>query len=369
MSEQFDTVVIGAGQAGLSAGHYLARRKHSYVILDAASEVGGSWANRWDSMRVFTPATHDGLPGKPYPGGFGFPTRDEMVRYLRGYATSQNLAIRSGVRVDGLFREGDEFLVTAGDATYRGANVVIATGYHRKPRVPDFAGELSPDIVSMHSADYRNPAQLRPGAVLLVGAGNSGADIALDVVAAHRTILAGRHPGHLPINIESGFARMLFPLIWFSWGHVLTVHTPPGRKVQAKMLAGHGDMLIRIKPAQLDAAGVERAPRITGVVDGRPVTEDGTVLDVANVIWCTGFERDYGWIDIDGLDASGRLPADRAAVSGVPGLFVLGQEFQYAFNSHTIGGVARDAEWAVGQIAKRMKRRRAAASDLAAAGA
>lgn len=348
-----ETVVIGAGQAGLSAGYHLARRGKPFVILDAADRIGGSWLNRWDSMKLFTPATHDGLPGLPFPGGYGFPSRDAMTDYLASYAKTFALPVRTGVHVDGLFREGDGFRVTAGSEGFDAQNVVVATGVHRQPRIPDFADQLAKEIVQLHSCDYRNPTQLQPGTVLLVGAGNSAADIGLELAHTHRILMSGRHPGHLPIDINSRQARVLFPLIWFAWTHVLTEKTRPGRKLQAQIRQGHGDMLIRVKPRQIDDAGIERTPRIAGVENGRPHTEDGVVLDVANVIWCTGFVPDFGWIDLPGLDSSGHLASDRGRVIGQPGLYVLGQEFQYMFNSHMVGGVGRDATFVVNDIEKR----------------
>ncbi|HEY7043840.1 MAG TPA: NAD(P)-binding domain-containing protein [Nocardioidaceae bacterium] len=356
MSETFGTVVIGAGQAGLSAGYHLARLGRPYVILEGDDRVGGSWLHRWDSMRLFTPATHDGLPGMKFPKGSRFPTGREMADYLAEYAERNALAVRTGVRVDGLFREGDGFRVTAGATAYDADNVIIATGVHRRPRVPDFASALSPDIVQLHSADYRNPGQLQPGTVLVVGAGNSGADIGIEVAQTHHTLLAGRHPGQIPIDIESRQARMIFPVLWFVWTHVLTEKSKVGRKVQAERLEGHGDPLIRLKPEDIDRAGIERTERITGVVDGLPQTADGAVLEVRNVIWATGFLHDFSWIDLPGLDASHRLPNDRGRVDGQPGLYVLGQEFQYMFNSHTVGGVGRDAAYVVGDLSRRPAR-------------
>jgi putative flavoprotein involved in K+ transport len=353
MTEQYDTVVIGAGQAGLAAGYHLARLARRFVILEAADRVGGSWRNRWDSMRLFTPSTHDGLPGMRYPGGYGFPATQEMAEYLASYAERFALPVRTGVRVDGLFREGDGFRVTAGVTAYDANNVVIATGVHRRPRIPELAAELSADIVQLHAADYRNPRQLQPGTVLVVGAGNSGCDIAIEVAQSHRTLLAGRHPGHLPLDIESRQARILFPFIWFAWTHVLTEHTPPGRKARASMLNGHGDPLIRLKPADVDRAGIQRLPRISGVVAGQPVTEDGDRLEVANVVWATGFLPDFSWVEVPGVDTSHRLDSDRGRVKGQPGLYVLGQEFEHSFNSHTVGGVGRDAAYVVADIARR----------------
>jgi putative flavoprotein involved in K+ transport len=212
---------------------------------------------------------------------------------------------------------------------------------------------LAAGIVQLHTVDYRNPGQLQPGTVLIVGAGNSGAEIGVEVGKTHKVLLAGRNVGYLPIEMRGWQGKLLFPLIWWVWEHVLTENKRPGRKVQAEALEGHGEFLIRQKEKDLLAVGIERVPRIAGVVDGRPQTDDGVLLDVANVIWCTGFTPDFGWIDLPGLDSSGRIASERGCVTGQPGLYVLGQEFQYMFNSHTVGGVGKDAGYVVRQIANR----------------
>jgi putative flavoprotein involved in K+ transport len=350
MSEKFDTIVIGAGQAGLSAGYHLAKRGKPFVILDAADRVGGSWQNRWDSLTLFTPSIRDSLPGRSIGGDYRFPTKDELLDYLERYVAEFDLPVRLGVHVDGLFREGAGFRVTAGAQAYDADHVILATGAHRAPHRPAFGDELSADIVQLHSADYRNPGQLAPGPVLLVGAGNTGAEIAMDLAPTHKVLLAGRNVGEIPIDIRGWQGRVMFPVLWWVWEHILTERSKPGRKVQAERFEGHGDPWIRQKEKDIEQAGVERTSRITGIVDGRPRNEDGEVLDVANVIWCTGFEKDFAWIDLPGLDSSGRLANERGAVEGQPGLYVLGQEFQYMFNSHTVGGVGKDAAYVVQQL-------------------
>ena len=346
----YDTIVIGAGQAGLSAGYHLAKRGKPFLILDSANRVGGSWANRWDSLRLFTPASRDSLPGMELGGGYTFPTCEELLAYMERYVDHFDLPVRLGVAVDGLFREGDRFRVTAGAESFEADNVILAIGAHRVPKTPSFATELDGDIVQLHSVDYRNQAQLAPGTVLIVGAGNSGAEIGVEVAKTHRVLLAGRDVGQLPIDMRTWQGKVMFPMIWWVWEHVLTEGKKPGRKLQAEALMGHSEPLIRQKEKDIVAAGITRTGRIAGVVDGRPQTEDGEVLDVANVIWATGFMSDFGWIAIPGLDASGRLDSDRGAVKGQPGLYVLGQEFQYMFNSHTVGGVGKDAAYVVGQL-------------------
>ena len=349
----FDTIVIGAGQAGLAAGYHLAKRGKPFLIIDSADRVGGSWANRWDSLRLFTPASRDSLPGLELGGGFTFPTTERLLDYLRQYAQQLALPLRLGVTVDGLFRENGGFRVTAAGEVFDAANVILATGVHRVPKVPSFAADLDDDIVQLHSADYRNPAQLNPGTVLIVGAGNSGVEIGVEVAKTHPVLLAGRNVGQLPIDTRNWQGKLLFPLIWWTWEHVLTEQKKPGRKVRAEALEGHGEPLIRQKEQDVTAAGITRTARIGGIVDGRPHTEDGETLAVANVIWATGFEPGFGWLDLPGLDSSGRLDTDRGAVTGQPGLYVLGQEFEYMFNSHLVGGVGKDAQHVVEQLDRR----------------
>jgi putative flavoprotein involved in K+ transport len=172
----------------------------------------------------------------------------------------------------------------------------------------------------------------------------------MDLAPTHEVLMAGRNVGEIPIDTRGRQGRLMFPVLWWVWEHVLTERTKPGRKVKAQMLQGKGDPWIRQKEKDIQDAGVRRTPRITAVVDGRPQTEDGEVLDVANVIWCTGFEEGFDWIDLPGLDSSGRLESERGAVEGQPGLYVLGQHFQYMFNSHTVGGVGKDAAYVVAQL-------------------
>src|SRR5918995_2638960 len=176
-AEHIETVIIGAGQTGLSVGYHLAKRGRRFVILDANERIGDSWRKRWDSLRVFTPARYNGLPGWPFPApGWSYPTKDEVADYLELYAARYRLPVRTGIRVDGLSREDSGYVVTAGMSRYEADNVVVATGGYQAPRIPGFASELDPHIVQLHSSQYRNPSQLGEGGVLVVGAGNSGAE-------------------------------------------------------------------------------------------------------------------------------------------------------------------------------------------------
>lgn len=354
-SERIDTVIIGAGQAGLAMGYHLTRRQVPFVILDAHEHIGDSWRHRWDSLRLFTPARADGLPGMPYPAPpWSYPTHREFADYLRDYAARWGLPVRSGVAAQRLSHDGVRYVVETSAGRVEADNVIVCTGYDQLPKIPAVAAHLDPRIVQLHAADYRNPAQLPDGPVLIVGAGNSGADIALDVVPTHETLLSGRHPGQIPWPIDRPLTRPLMRLVFFGFRHVLTVRTPMGRRLRPRALA-HSGPLVRIRSADLDAAGVRRVARTVAVRDGLPVLDDGQLARVNSVLWCTGFRPDTGWIELPVFDADGEPVQRRGVVTGQPGLYFLGRLFQYALSSSMIQGVGRDAGHIAGHVAARSR--------------
>ena len=343
--ERFDTIVIGAGQAGLAVGYYLARQGRRFVILDAGAQLGHSWNERWDSLRLFTPAHFTNLPGLRFPGPPGhLPSKDEMAGYIRSYAARFELPIRLQWRVEMLSRDDDRYRICSARRCLRADSVVVATGPAMRPRLPDAAAQLDPHILSLHSVEYRKPEQLRDGVVLIVGAGNSGAEIALDVAATHRVILAGRDTGRLPIAIGGPTYRVM--------NRLLTSGTRVGRRFAANVHSGKGTPLVRVRPSDLADAGVVRMPRVTGQVDGHPRLEDGRVLDVANVIWCTGYRPDYSWIALPHFPHH-ELPAHRrGAVVDHPGLYFVGLPFLHRMASSLVAGVGPDAKHIAGLIAR-----------------
>ncbi|HSL64179.1 MAG TPA: NAD(P)-binding domain-containing protein [Gaiellaceae bacterium] len=351
--ERVETVIVGGGQAGLAMGYHLAQRGRPFVILDAGARIGDTWRKRWTSLRVFTPARYSGLPGWPFPApAWSYPGKDEVADYLEAYATRFDLPVRLGSEVERLSRQGDRYLLTVGERRLEAGHVVIATGQFPRPNVPAFASELDPGIVQLHSSEYRDPSELQEGPVLVVGAGNSGAEIAFELSRSATTLLSGSHPGSEPMSAGSRVDRLLTPPYWFFLSRVMTVRTPIGRKLRPKLL----DMtapLARVKPRDLAAAGVERVPRTVGVQDGRPLLDDGRVVDVANVIWCTGYEADWGWVDLPVFGDDGRPVHDRGIVPGEPGLYFLGLFFLSAITSFLIGGVGKDAEHLARHIAAR----------------
>jgi putative flavoprotein involved in K+ transport len=371
-TEHVDTVVIGAGQAGLSAGYHLQRRGLPFVILDADERIGDHWRERWDSLRLYSPARYDSLPGYPFPGPSAhWPTAREMADYLEAYASHHGLPVRSAARVDRVEPIDRGFVVSVADGTRMVARqVIVASGPFRQPSRPSFASELDPSIRQLHSHEYRNPAQLRGGPVLVVGLSHSGADLAFEAaMAGHRTILSGRSHGQMPIQVTDSKRAMIgWPLVEFVFAHVLTVRTPMGRKMRPAVRRSGGPLL-RIRLGDLDRAGVERHDgRTVGVRDGRPVLEDGTVLDVANVIWATGYRPDYGFIAAPVVGEDGWPEEDRGVSPTVPGLYFLGVPFQYAFNSMLVAGAGRDAAYVVDRIAERVRASRREAALVAATG-
>jgi putative flavoprotein involved in K+ transport len=364
-AERVRTVVIGGGQAGLSVGYHLKRRGVPFVILEDHARVGDVWRERWDSLRLFTPARFDGLDGMPFPAAPStFPTKDEMADYLEAYVARFALPVRTGVRVDRLSRRDGTYLVSAGDRTFEAEHVVVAMASYQRPRIPECASALDPTIVQLHSLAYRNPGQLRPGGVLIAGAGNSGAEIALELArAGHRIWMSGRDVGQIPFEIGGraarlGLARLVLRVVFH---RVLTRGTPVGRKARQKVLH-HGGPLIRVKSRHLAAAGVERVGRVEGVRDGVPVLADGRTLPVTNVVWCTGFHPGFSWIELPVLGADGEPRQRRGVVPGEPGLYFVGLHFLYALSSAMIHGVGRDAAHVARVVAERVRARREAAA-------
>lgn len=351
-----ETVIVGGGQSGLATAYGLTRRGRDCVVLDAGARVGDSWRARWPSLRLYSAARLDGLPGMRFPApGHTFPTAAQMGDFLEAYAARLHLPVVCGVTVERLERRGERYLVSAGAQRWDADNVVIATGAFRDPRVPSFAADLDPAIRQLHSSEYRSPAQLRDGPVLVVGAAHSGADIAHEVAASHPTTLSGPSTGELPFRCDGPLARHIVPpILRFVSTRVLTVRTPLGRKARAKIRKGGGPLL-RYRSPELRAAGVERVlERVTGTRDGKPVLAGGRVLDPANVIWCTGFRNDLGWVRFPLPIGDDGFPLQkRGAVDGCPGLYFAGLVFQDSFSSMLILGARRDAVRVARQIAAR----------------
>lgn len=355
-SNHYKVVIIGAGQTGLSVGYQLSRHNIQFIILDANERIGDVWRNRWDSLRLFTPAKFDSLAGMTFPASPNyFPTKDEMADYLESYARKFNLPVWNGMRVNGLFRSDRAYEITANDSHFRAEHVVIAMSDFQIPKTPDFAQHLDPEIRQFHSLEYRNPSQFNKGGVLVVGAGNSGAEIALEAVKNnHKVWLSGRDTGHIPFHIESRAGKLF--LIWlvirFVFHRVLTTSTYFGRKAREKILS-MGMALIRIKPGNFKKTGVVRVPKLTEIKEGRPCIPGIDPEEIKNVVWCTGFHPSFSWIDLP-VFQNGKPLHERGVVMNEPGLYFIGLRFLYSLSSDMVHAAARDSKYIAEVIRKRI---------------
>ena len=351
VDQHLGTVVIGGRQAGLAGGYYLKQHRLPFVILDENDRIGDAWRKRWDSLRLFTPGRYDGLPGMPFPGSpAAYPTKDDTADYLEAYAREFELPVRTGVKVERLSKAGYRFEVSCGEHTLFAENVVVATGAFNTPRVPPFARELDERITQLHSKEYRRPSQIQNGAVLVVGAGNSGAEIAIELAPHHKTWLSGPDTGQEPTRAGSHLDHLFTPFMWFVATR-LTVKTALGRKLRDHFTnPPRGIPLGRVRRKDFTRAGIERVPRMTAVRNGYPVLENGRVLEVSNVIWCTGYASRYDWIDLPLRTHNGLPIHDRGIVEASPGLYIVGLLFLYSLSSALLGGVGRDAKHIVDHI-------------------
>ena len=351
-AERIDTIVVGAGQAGLSAGYHLAKRGLPFVILDADARIGDHWRDRWDSLRLYSPARYDSLPGMRFPAPSShWPTGREMGDYLEAYARRFDLPVRSGTRVDR--DRADRRRLRRVDRRTASASPHARSSSRPGRSASPTSRRSPPSSIRRSGSCTRTSTATRPssrtGPVLVVGLSHSGADIAFEAAnAGHRTILSGKSHGQLPIKVTDSKRAMLgWPVVEFVFGHVLTIRTPMGRRMRPEVRKGGGPLL-RVRLGDLDRAGVERHDAKTvGVRDGRPVLADGTVLDVANVIWATGYRPDYAFVAAPIVGEDGWPIEERGVSPTVPGLYFLGVPFQYAFTSMLVAGAGRDARYVV----------------------
>lgn len=347
-TERYELVVIGAGQAGLSAGYWLARHDIDFVILDAGARVGDAWRQRWDSLQLFTPARYSSLPGLSFPSApYDLPNKNQVADYLEWYAHVFELPVRNNVPVSSVRRGDGGFVIGTGATSFEAENVIIATGGFQTPRIPEVSREIDPSVRQLHSSEYKNPSQLPDGPVLVVGAGNSGAQIALELSRTRPVTLAGRSVGGIPRRV---LGRDVFDWLW------LTVMRPGsdtrlGRRMRNRILSA-SDALIGMTERDLARAGVERVGRVETVRDGMPILADGRSVDASSIIWCTGYRPDFSWIDLPVFD-SNSYPQHMRGLTQVPGLYFLGLRFLHRLNSSLIGGVGADAEYVANAVAAR----------------
>ena len=327
----YDTIVIGAGQAGLASAYYLRRAGSRFLVLDGASQIGESWLRRWDSLRLFTPVRYNSLPGLAFPGEpYALPVKDGVARYLEAYVAHFALPVRLNTRVSSLGRDADRFVVTTDGETFTARSVIVATGAYHRAYIPAFASALP------------------PGGVLVVGAGNSGAQIALELAESGRpTWLSGRDTGSIPRRV---LGRDVYDWLWWTVMRP-SVDSWVGRRLMGGQLFA-GDPLVGFSRRALMIPTLTSVSRTAGVSNGHPRLDDGRVLeDVRTVVWCTGFRPDFRWIQLPVFGPEGYPNHRRGIVAAAPGLGFVGLRYQYRIGSSLIGGVREDAQYVVRQLA------------------
>jgi len=341
--DRFEVAVIGAGQAGLAVGYFLARQGRRFVILEAADGVGAAWRDRWDSLVLFTPRRYDALPGLSFPGNpDGYPTRHEVIAYLERYAATFELPIAFNSAVRSLSPENGAFRIEVDGRRIVADQVVVATGPFQQPAVPSVADGLAPEVFQIHSVGYHRPGDVPDGRVLVVGGGNTGFQIAKELSASHAVQLAiGSRQTPLPQKI---LGRDLF--WWLTKLGLLkkTAGSRLGRRLRER------DTLIGSSARELKRRyRVTLMPRVVEASGRRVSFADGSERDVDAVIWATGYRADHSWIEAPVLDDDGRV-RHRRGVTDVPGLYFLGMSWQHTRGSALLGWVKEDAEFIATEI-------------------
>ncbi|WP_298515810.1 NAD(P)/FAD-dependent oxidoreductase [uncultured Nocardioides sp.] len=344
MDDKYDVIVVGAGQAGLATAYHLRELGLRFLVVDSAPAVGHSWRTRWDSLRLFTPAEHDGLPGFPFPAPAGtHPTKDEVADYLAAYAERFALPVRLDTAVIRLEAATGGYVLHTADGPLRARQVVVAAGPFHQPVVPALARDLCLEVVQLHSSTYRRPADIGPGPVLVVGGGNSGRQIALELAATHDvTLSVGTDSVELPQRL---LGRDLF---WWLTRFGVITRTPDS--FLARRMRARGDLVIGTSLEQLRRAGVTIRRRATGVTGREVRFAVGASVRPATVVWATGYRSDHGWIDVPGAVRDGRVVHDRG-ISTAPGLAFVGLPWQHTRGSALLGFVADDAQYVAHHVA------------------
>ncbi|GFN33268.1 oxidoreductase [Paenibacillus curdlanolyticus] len=338
MMREIDTLIIGGGQAGLAAGYYLQQSGVPCLIVDANERVGDSWRKRYDSLKLFTPRRYSALPpmamrGKPWE----YPNKNEMADYLEEYALALELPVQMNTHVTAVFKRQGQFIVETNQGTIVSNRLVVASGPFQKPHIPAFAEKLSTRVKQLHTSEYRHPGDMPTGRLVIVGGGNSGGQIAYECASTHKVVLSASKPiNYLPYKV---LGRSLF---WW-YERIGLLRKGPETRLGSK-LKNKQDPLYGFELKKAIARGeLSLAPRAVDAEESTMIFEDGSRHETDGVLWATGFQSDYSWLQIDGSKDTSGMPLHEKGVSPVAGLYYVGLPWQTCRGSALIGWVALDA--------------------------
>lgn len=343
-----DVLIIGGGQAGLASGYYLKKSGIPFIIVDNHSRVGDSWRNRYDSLVLFTPREYSGLPGLNFPGKRNeFPTKNETADYLENYAAAFNLPIQFNTTVSKLNKNNGFFQIWTNQGSFVAKKVIIATGPFQKERIPSFASKISSEVKQLHSSAYKNPEQLLSGETLVVGGGNSGAQIAVEISTRGKVSLS---VGHRPVFLPLRFCGKSI----FYWFDKLGILQAPAQSFIGRKIQSRPDPVFGLELKQLiKTATIDLMPKSIDASHNGIHFSDGSVREFSNIVWSTGFKADYSWLDLPHVlfDEKGYIIHKRG-VTSENGLYIIGMPWQSRRTSALIGGVGEDARYIVNSIAQ-----------------
>ncbi|MGD6777604.1 flavin-containing monooxygenase [Sutcliffiella horikoshii] len=346
--ESYQVVIIGAGQAGLSMGYYLKKEGIPFVIVDGNEQVGDSWRKRYQSLVLFTPRRYSSLPGLALSGEpEGFPTKDEMAEYFQQYVSHFSLPVKSNVEVESLTKKNESFHMITNQGELTAKTVIVATGSFQKPYIPQVFESSENQPFQIHSSQYISPKDIQGDSVLVVGGGNSGAQIAVELAEGKHVTIAVSHPfKFLPLKI---LGRSIF--YWLEMVGLLFagVDTPKGRWFQKQPDPIFGKEL----KTHLNSGKVKLKPRVSKVFGHTVTFADDTRKEFDSIVWSTGFIPAYEWINIEGVLGADGKPIHKRGVTEVSGLYFLGLPWQYTRGSGLLYGVGRDAEYLMEYLSKK----------------
>ncbi|MCS1351869.1 NAD(P)/FAD-dependent oxidoreductase [Mechercharimyces sp. CAU 1602] len=342
----YDVIVIGAGQAGLAVGYYLQETSLSFCLFEAHDRIGLPWHQRYDSLHLFTPRRYSALPGCIFPGKQDeYPHKEEVVTYLQQYAKQFALPIQFDTRVRMVRKEKNIFRLTTSKGEYTAERLVVATGPFQQPARPSFADQFSPEVTQLHSAEYRHPGQLRTGNVIVIGGGNSGAQIAAECAPHYETFISVRHPlRFVPERVAGHSIFWYYDKLGFLDAALTTRRGAWLKRQPEKIYGTQLKELIKQRRVEVKAEAV-------GVSEGHRLTfAGGSSMAVDNVIWATGYRSDYSWLHIEkAFDEEGELLHEWGS-SPVSNLYFVGLRWLSSRGSALLGWVKKDAKRVVKQI-------------------